>query len=150
MSTLTVSLVLIASVAACSGKHVSSTAATPAADTTLPVGALSTITSPTDSPPNTVIPIYILDAQPAATSNLPTILIGLDGGFDPLAMTVKAGITVNLENDDCCNPHTVNSNMPFSKTIDPGLTESVTFARAGIYNLWIDNNLSVIGTITVS
>jgi plastocyanin len=65
-------------------------------------------------------------------------------------MTVAAGTTVNLENDDCCNPHAVNSNYPFNQTMDPGLTGSVTFNRAGKYTLWIDNNLSVVGTITVT
>jgi len=146
---LTVSLVLILSVAACSGKPVSSTAATSATDTSLPVGALSTITYTTDAPVDTVIPIYVSGTQTPATGNVPTILIGLDGGFNPLTMTVAEGTTVNLENDDCCNPHTVNSSYPFAQTVDPGLTGSVTFGKTGRYTLWIDNDQSVIGTITV-
>ncbi|GEM_PF-2915670 len=147
---LAVGLGCIFSVAACSGKPVSSTAPAPAAATNLPATGLKTTASQINTQVSTDITVSITAAGTEVAAHIPTIIIGLDAGFDPLTMTVTAGTIVNLENDDCCNPHMVNSNYPFATNIDPGLTGSVTFISPGKYTLWIDDNHSVVGTITVT
>jgi plastocyanin len=140
---LIISISLVASIAGCSGKSVTAETPTTMANSTRP----DIIDSIPETSVDTIIPTTIQETSVA--DNRPTILIGLDGGFNPLTLTIEVGDTVNLENDDCCNPHTVNSNFPFADTIDPGLTGNVTFNRAGKYTLWIDNDLSVIGTVNV-
>jgi len=147
---LTLSLVFIISVAACSGKPVSSTASAPATDAGLTVTVPNTTPSQIDTHVNTGTTVSDSAVGTDVAAHIPTILIGLDGGFDPLTMTVTAGTTINFENDDCCNPHTVNSNYPFAKTMDPGLTGGVIFVSPGKYTLWIDDNQSVVGAVTVT
>ena len=77
-------------------------------------------------------------------------MIGEDGIFNTLKLTIAVDTTVNFKNDDCCNPHKVTIDTLFTKNIPLSSATSFTFNKAGKYIFWIDDNQLVTGTIIVA
>lgn len=113
----------------------------------------ATSTSPTTTaaaPSSTPEPIVTGEPSLPAAENNPTIVIGVDGIFYPMSLTVSAGTKVDFKNEDCCNYHKLWSDAPFTMNMDPLALIPFNFNKPGTYKFWLDGVQWVYGTVTVT
>ena len=106
--------------------------------------------SPAPYPAFTTTESTTADSGLPPAENNPTIVIGVDGIFYPMTLTVSAGTKVDFKNEDCCNYHKLWSDAPFTMNMDPLALIPFTFAKAGTYKFWLDGVQWVYGTVTVT
>ena len=160
---LIMSLAFIASAIGCSSKpatytavSITSSAATNInASAFIPVSTTNSFTNPlttfaTTLVTSTAATISTTTPLPSITDKSPTIIIGEDGIFNTLNLTIAVDTKVNFKNDDCCNPHKVTIDTLFTKNIPLSSAINFTFDKAGKYIFWIDDYRLVTGTIIVA
>lgn len=117
--------------------------------------------APSTSPVSQVTPTPAEPSLPSATEgvgvNQKTVVKISADGFSPQTITIKAGETVNWENEDTAD-HTVNSAPHPQHTDYPplnlgvmasGENKSLTFTKAGTYKYHDHLNPSLFGSVTV-
>ena len=108
------------------------------------------ITTPSVSLTTPAVPTTTPDYSLPTVEDNPTIVIGVDGVFYPMSLTVSTGTKVDFKNEDCCNYHKLLSDAPFTMNMDPLALIPFNFDKTGTYKFWLDGVQWVYGTITVA
>jgi plastocyanin len=104
---------------------------------------------PASAPTSTTAGSTADSGLPPAENN-PTIVIGVDGVFYPMTLSVSAGTKVDFKNEDCCNYHKIFSDAPFTMNMDPLALIPFNFDKPGTYKFWLEGVQWVYGTVTVT